>query len=227
MISSEMLDFLRDLAANNNKEWFHANKFRYQPVRKEFERYIAYLIAEIASFDDSIKNLQPKDCIFRINRDIRFSSDKSPYKTNFGAFIVPGGRRAGYAGYYFHVEPDNSFVAGGIYRPSSESLKAIRREIYENTDEFKAIIYGSGFVEQFGSIVSGGKLKTAPKGFPKDFEDVDLLNYKDYTVLKPLDEDLLTSEQITEAVMEAFETVFPLNQFLNEAIDFHTEDFTG
>jgi len=223
MISSEMLGFLRDLAANNNKEWFHAHKARYQLVRKEFEQYIAYLIAEIASFDDSIKNLQPKDCIFRINRDIRFSRDKLPYKKNFGAFIAPKGRRAGYAGYYFHVEPGNSFAAGGIYRPSSKSLKAIRTEIYENTAEFKEIIYDPGFMEQFGTIVSDGKLKTAPKGFPKDFEDVDLLNYKDYTVLKPLEEDLLTSEALTDEIMEAFETVYPLNQFINEAIDFHTE----
>ena len=222
-----MLDFLRDLAANNNKDWFHANKSRYQLVRKEFERYIAQLIAGIAAFDDSIKNLQPKDCIFRINRDIRFTHDKSPYKTNFGAFIAPGGRRAGYAGYYFHVEPDNSFAAGGIYRPSANSLKAIRTEIYENTGRFKEIIFDPDFIEQFGSIVTDEKLKTAPKGFPKDFEDIELLNYKDYTVIKPLDEDQLTSEQLTEKVMEAFETVFPLNQFLNEAIDFHTEDFTG
>jgi uncharacterized protein (TIGR02453 family) len=227
MVSKEMLDFLRDLSANNNKDWFHANKSRYQPVRKEFERYIAQLIAGIAAFDDSVKNLQPKDCIFRINRDIRFTHDKSPYKTNFGAFIAPGGRRAGYAGYYFHVEPDNSFVAGGIYRPSGNSLKAIRTEIYENTGTFKEIIYDPDFTEQFGSIVTDEKLKTAPKGFPKDFEDIDLLNYKDYTVFKPLSDDLLTSEQLTDVVMEAFETVFPLNQFLNEAIDFHTEDFTG
>ncbi|MCF8335961.1 MAG: DUF2461 domain-containing protein [Bacteroidales bacterium] len=221
MISTEMLDFLRDLAANNNKEWFHANKYRYQLVRKEFEQYVALLIAEIASFDESIKNLHPKDCIFRINREIRFARDKSPYKTNFGAFIAPGGRKGGYAGYYFHVEPANSFVEGGIYRPSSGSLKAIRTDIFENTEEFKEIIYDPDIVEQFGTIITDEKLKTAPKGFPKDFKDVDLLNYKDYTVLKPLEEDLLTSEHLTGALLEAFETVYPLNVFINEAIAFY------
>jgi uncharacterized protein (TIGR02453 family) len=224
MISKETIDFLRDLAVNNNKDWFHAHKTRYQLVRKEFEQYVARLIAEIASFDDSVKNLQSKDCIFRINRDIRFSYDKSPYKTNFGAFIAPGGRKGGYAGYYFHVEPDNSFVAGGIYRPSKEALNAIRTEIYENTGTFKEIIYDPDFTEQFGEIVSDEKLKTAPKGFPRDFEDIDLLNYKDYTVLKPLEEELLTSQNLTKELLEAFETVYPLNQFINEAIAYYNSD---
>ncbi|MFP4621552.1 MAG: DUF2461 domain-containing protein [Bacteroidales bacterium] len=146
---------------------------------------------------------------------------------NFGAFIAPGGRRAGFAGYYFHVESDNSFAAGGIYRPSAESLKAIRTEIYENTDRFKEIIYDPDFKKQFGTIVTDVKLKTAHKGFPKDFEDIALLNYKDYTVLKTLDEDLLTSEYLTGEVMEAFEMAYLLNQFINEAIDFHAENFTG
>ena len=227
MISREMLDFLKELANNNTREWFHANKKRYQLIRKEYEQFVAHLIGEIATFDESVKNLHPKDCIFRINRDIRFSNDKSPYKTNFGAYITPGGRKAGFAGYYFHVEPGNSFVAGGIYRPPADRLKAIRTEIYENTGDFKEIIEDPDFKEEFGSIYSDEKLKTAPKGFPKDFEDIELLNYKDYTVLKPLTDDMLTSDELVEEVIRAYQTLYPFNQFLNEAIAFHIEQHPG
>ena len=97
MISHELIDFLKELRNHNNKEWFHSNKPAYQAVRKEFEQYVGFLIAGIARFDDTVKNLEPKNCIFRINRDIRFSKDKSPYKQNFGAYIAPGGRKGGRA----------------------------------------------------------------------------------------------------------------------------------
>ena len=219
MISKELLNFLRDLKKNNHKEWFHKNKPVYQQVRREFEQYIALLIAGIAQFDDTVKSLEPRDCIFRINRDIRFSKDKSPYKTNFGAYIAPGGRKGGYAGYYFHLEPDASFLAGGIDMPSGPSLKAIRNEIFEHTAEFLEILDEPEFKEHFDGLDPIEKLKTAPQGFPKDFEHIDLLNHKHFTVSEPLSEELLTSESLTDHVLSAYQALYPMKYFLNEAIE--------
>ena len=219
MISHELIDFLKELRNHNNKEWFHSNKPAYQAVRKEFEQYVGFLIAGIARFDDTVKNLEPKNCIFRINRDIRFSKDKSPYKQNFGAYIAPGGRKGGRAGYYIHLEPGASFAAGGVYMPSSPGLKAIRNEIYHHVDEFIEILQSPEFKNHFGGLDTIEKLKTAPQGFPKDFEHIDLLNHKHYTASKPLPDELLTSESLTEEILGAFEALYPMNYFLNEAMD--------
>jgi len=218
MVSREVLEFLSALKEHNRKEWFHANKPVYQKVRREFEQYVGLLIAGIARFDDSVKSLEPRDCIFRINRDIRFSKDKRPYKTNFGAYIAPGGRKGGYAGYYFHLEPGASFAAGGVYMPSGPALKAIRNEIYDHVDEFLEILNEPAFKKHFDRLDEIEKLKTAPKGFPKDFEYIELLNHKHYTASKPLSEDLLTSEALTDEVLSAYEALYPMNYFLNEAI---------
>ncbi len=221
MLSKDLLQFLSDLNVNNYKEWFHENKPRYQKVKKEFEQFIAHTIADIAQFDKSVQNLEPKHCIFRINRDIRFSKDKSPYKTNFGGFIVPGGRNAGYAGYYVHIEPNNCFLAGGIYMPPADRLKAVRTEIYENTEGFKKILNNKTFKKHFKEIIDEDKLKTAPKGFPKDFEDIDLLRYKHYTVAKNIDDNLVTSNKFSDEIHETFKVLHPFNHFINEGINYH------
>jgi uncharacterized protein (TIGR02453 family) len=219
MISKYVLNFLTGLSANNNKEWFHGHKNEYQRARKEFEDYVALLIAEIAHFDESVKHVTPKQSIFRINRDIRFSKDKRPYKENFGAFITPGGKNGGYAGYYIHIEPGNPFIAGGIYMPPSEVLKAIRTEIFEDPESFKSIINDPQFKTHFDGLDEMEKLKTAPKGFPKDFGDIGLLNHKHYTASKPLSEEILTSDKLTESVLSAFEAVYPLNRYINSVIN--------
>ena len=218
MISKELIHFLEQLAKNNHKEWFQEHKKEYQMVRKEFQQLVAVLIAEIAHFDESVKHVEPRDCIFRINRDIRFSKDKRPYKTNFGAFIAPGGKKSGYGGYYIHLEPDSSFLAGGVYMPPSNDLKAIRTEIYENVEEFKSILQAPAFKKHFGSLDKMAMLKTAPKGFPKDFKDIELLNHKHFTASKPLENKKLHSADLTNKVVEAFEALYPLNFFLNDAI---------
>ncbi len=220
MLSKNLLQFLSDLKENNYKEWFHENKPAYQLVKKEFEQFLAHTIAEIAQFDSSVKNIEPKKCIFRINRDVRFSKDKSPYKTNFGGFIVPGGKSAGNAGYYIHIEPGNCFLAGGIYMPASDKLKAVRTEIFENTEEFKKILKDENFKKYFKEILKDDKLKTAPKGFPKDFEDIDLLRYKHYIVSKNISEDIVTSDKFADEISEVFKALYPFNSFINEAINY-------
>ena len=221
MLSKNVLQFLSDLEENNYKEWFHENKPTYQKVKKEFEQFIAHTIANIAQFDDSIKHLEPKSCIFRINRDIRFSKDKSPYKTNFGGFMTPGGRNGGYAGYYIHIEPGNCFLAGGIYMPPSDRLKAVRTEIFDNTEDFKKILNDKNFKKHFKAITNEDKLKTAPKGFPKDFEDIDLLKYKHYTVMKPIGDELIYSDKFASEVHETFKALYPFNRFINEGINYY------
>ena len=143
MINPVLFQFLRELKKNNNKEWFDANRSHYSALRKEFENFINLVIAEITVFDKTVAHTTAKASIFRINRDIRFSNDKLPYKTNFGAFIAKGGRKGINAGYYIHVEPGEGFLAGGIYMPSGPMLKAIRTEIYENIEEFKKIVENS------------------------------------------------------------------------------------
>src|SRR6056297_349208 len=220
MISKNLFLFLRELKQNNHKEWFHEHKPVYQTLRKQFEQLIAQTILAIAQFDKSVKTVEPKQCMFRINRDIRFSKDKSPYKNNFGAFIAPGGRNSGLAGYYIHLEPDNCLLAGGIYMPPPDRLKAVRTEIFENTEEFKKIIHHKNFKKHFGKIISDKMLKTAPKGFPKDFNDIDLLKYKHYTVIKKIPEDMVTSDQFTADVSQTFKALYPFNRFINEGINY-------
>ena len=135
------LAFLTVLKENNYKEWFHENKPLYEEAKKEFEPFVNILIQEIRSIDKEVGHLEPKDCIFRVFRDIRFSKDKTPYKTNFGAFVAKGGgRKSEFGGYYFHLEPDNCLLAGGIWMPQPDILKAMRQEIYHNIDEFLEIL---------------------------------------------------------------------------------------
>jgi uncharacterized protein (TIGR02453 family) len=220
MLSKNIIQFLKDLKENNYKEWFHENKTRYQAAKKEFEQLIAHAIADIAQFDSSVQSLEPKHCLFRINRDIRFSKDKSPYKTNFGSFIVPGGKKSGNAGYYIHIEPGNCFLAGGVYSPAPDILKAVRTEIYENSEDFKKLLNNPDFKKHFKEIMSQDKLKTAPKGFPKDFEDIDLLKYKHYTVAKNISDDLITTDQFTDEIHETFKALYPFNRFINEGINY-------
>ena len=220
MLSKNLIQFLSDLKENNYKEWFHENKPAYQILRKEFEQFIALTIADIAQFDASVKNVEPKKCIFRINRDVRFSKDKLPYKTNFGGFIMPGGKGAGNAGYYIHIEPGNCFLAGGIYMPASDKLKAVRTEIFENTEDFKEILNNKEFKKHFKEILSDDKLKTAPKGFSKDFEDIDLLRYKHYIVSKNISDDIVRSDKFADEIHETFKAVYPFNSFINEAINY-------
>lgn len=217
MIKKEIFEFLEDLKANNNREWFQDNKDIYQSLRTDFMHIVEMLIHEISQFDRSIAGLQPKDCIFRINRDIRFSKDKSPYKTNIGGFITPGGRNSGKAGYYIHVEPGASMLAGGIYMPPSPILKAIRTEIYENADEFKEILDQADFKQYFGGL-TGEKLKSAPRGFPKDYEDLELLKYKHYTVLMEVKDNELQHPDFFTKALEVFEAMYPLNRFLNQVV---------
>lgn len=213
----KILQFLTELAENNNKEWFHANRSVYEENRDKMLFITEVLINEIRKFDDSITALDPKDCMFRIFRDIRFSKDKRPYKTNFGSFIAKGGRKSMNPGYYFHIEPGNSFVGGGVYMPPAEPLKAVRNYLAGHGNEFLEIINEKSFRKYFPEMYDH-KLKTAPKGFPKDHVYINLLRYKSFVFSKKLSDEDITGDKFLETTINSFKQLYRVNTFLSEAL---------
>ena len=212
-----VLNFLKELRENNNKEWFHANKPKYQAALADFTVFTEALIREIAPFDRDIASLRAKDCIFRIYRDIRFSKDKTPYKSNFGAAFVKGGKKSLNAAYYIHIEPGNAFCGGGIWMPPGNVLKAVRQEVYYHSEEFMRILENKKFKETFGHL-GGDRLQRPPVGFPKDFPHVELLKYKSYVVMKSIPDKRLLSGDLLEEVKGDFKTMQPFILFLNRAV---------
>lgn len=213
-----ILHFLSELKENNNKEWFDQNRDRYQESRKKMLFLTELINQEVARFDPEIGILDPKDCVFRIFRDVRFSNDKTPYKTNMGSFLSKGGRKSIRAGYYLHIEPEGSFVGGGSYCPPADALKAIRTEIFDHPEEFKRLIFSPSFQKVYPEMYDD-KLKTAPKGFPKDFEDIDLLKYKSYAFTSRLSNSVVTSDDFVKKVLVAMKELHPVNRFVNAGLD--------
>jgi len=209
------LNFLIHLKLNNERNWFKENEKFYQSAKTEFTDFIDSLIPVLKSIDDTIDVESSKECLFRIYRDVRFSKNKEPYKTNFGAFIAKGGRKTVNAGYYIHFEPDQSFIGGGIYMPQPNYLKAIRTNIYNAPDSFKKILNEKKFKDLFGGI-EGEKLKTAPKGFPKDFPDLDLIKNKHFVVSKKVSNEFWLSGDLVQKVADIFKEQYPLNSYLNK-----------
>ena len=213
----QVIQFLQELSENNNREWFQNNKKRYDESREKVLFLTEVLINEIRKFDSDIPLLEPKDCMFRIFRDVRFSNDKRPYKTNFGSFIAKGGRKSIYSGYYFHIEPRGSFIGGGIYMPAAEPLKAIREYIAENGEEFSSIITDKKFKTIFPEMMED-KLKTAPKGYSPDHEFIELLRYKSFAFSSQLNKSQILADNYIEILVNSFKTLYPVNRFLNEAL---------
>ena len=215
--TKHILKFLVRLKENNNRDWFNAHKEEFLAVKAEFEILTQQLIDSLAIEDEAVRGLQAKDCIFRIYRDVRFSKDKSPYKTHLGAYINQGGRKGETCGYYFHLEPGASMLAGGLYAPPAPILYEVRDAIYADNDEFKAIINAPEFKTTFGTM-EGDKLKNGPKGFPKDFEDIELLKHKSFLATQAItDEDLIKEDFLVHSI-DVFKIMKPFNNFFNRAI---------
>lgn len=213
-----VLHFLAELKDNNNRNWFQANDSYYRKALKEYESFVNALIPAIREFDSLIGTVSAKDCLFRIYRDVRFSRDKSPYKTNFGAYIARGGRKSMMAGYYVHAEPGGSFLAGGLYMPPADVLKKVREEIYYNVDDFKKILHNREFKKYFPELDDPQKLVKAPKGFPSDWPDIDLLKLKSYAVINYVDDELVVSDAYLEYARNAFRQLSRLNDFFNKIL---------
>jgi len=214
-----ILPFLQDLAANNNRDWFAANKIRYETAKKELNNFIDGLINNLAKTDPSLSDLKAKDCMFRIFRDMRFSKNKDPYKTNMGAVIAPDGRKSTKACYYLHIDPAGCFLAGGIYMPEPDNLKRIRQEIDYNLDAFEKIIHDKNFQKQFGTLGDNGRLKTSPKGYEADNPAIEYLRNKSFTVSHAFSPAEISKAGFEAYCVETFAEIRPLNLFLNQAID--------
>lgn len=213
----DIFNFLADLRENNNRDWFNQHKDRYLSSKEKFDLLIQNVIDGLAVKDKSFEFLTAKQCVYRIYRDARFSANKQPYKTHFGASINPGGRKSGFAGYYLHISPEQIMMGGGIYKPEAKSLKAIRDHIFENPEEYKAILNGAAFKTLYPEV-QGEKLKRAPKGFPKDFADLELIKNKSFFVVRHT-EVIEDQSALEQEILQSFEIQAPFNKFLNQALE--------
>lgn len=213
-----ILTFLKAIAKNNNREWFEKNKTKYLDSKKLFEDFLETLHKDLLTFDESLAGINPRKQAFRIYRDVRFSKDKRPYKVNMGAGFSAHGKMEQEPGYYIHIEPGKSFVAGGIYMPDAERLSKIRQEIDYNTGDFVKILKDKKFKKLFPSLDDFDKLKTAPKGYPKDHPHIDLLKNKSFVVSTRFSDADVTSKTFVKKVAAACKTLKPLNDFMAEAI---------
>ena len=219
MLHPSTLKFLKSLKKNNNREWFASNREKYDLARADFENFIAELIKAISKKDKRIAGLTPKECVYRIYRDVRFSKNKAPYKSNFSASINSGGRKSGNAGLYIQIEPDGewgSMFAGGHWMPEAPVLKAIRQEIQYHSNDFKKIISHKDFTKWFGGL-EDQQLKKAPKGFDKNDPDIHLFKYTSYIVSHGLNEKELISKDLVKNGAAAYQAMLPLLDFLNKA----------
>jgi uncharacterized protein (TIGR02453 family) len=218
MLTKETITFLKRLDRNNNREWLQTHKSDFEAAKDDFAKFVGDLIGRISKFDSKIGALLPESCTFRIYRDVRFSKDKKPYKTNFGAYLSDGGRKSAAPGYYFHLEPARSFLAAGKYNPESGELLQIRNAIAKNTDEFLKILKARNFKKCFGEI-HGQRLKTAPKGFPKDHPAIEFLKLKNFLAYQELHVDkFVISKEFPNYVAGAFKEAKPLVDFLRQAL---------
>lgn len=219
MIQPSTLEFLNLLKKNNKREWFEKNRLKYESALDDVHSFLAKLIEASSVFDTSLSGLTPKNTLMRIYRDVRFSKNKEPYKNNFGASLSKGGKKMAFAGYYLHLEPGKSFIAGGMHMPEPDKLFKVRQEISYNTKEFKKIIENKSFKKYFHQMWDGDKLKTAPKGFPKDHPEIELLKFKSYMVTHDFNDKQVLDKNFLKSCLAVFKEIKPLNDFLNRALD--------
>jgi uncharacterized protein (TIGR02453 family) len=211
------LGFLKDLSANNQRDWFQANKKSYDQSRAEMIQLCSDVIQQLSSHDPDIAEINPAKAIYRIYRDTRFSANKTPYKNNLGFWLSPGNKKEPIAGYYVHIQPSESFVAAGIYMPQSAELNAIRQEINFNFVELNKILDDKLFASTWGDLMDD-QLKSMPRGFEKDHPAAQLLKYKSFVVSKRFSDKEVSSPQFFSQVVETLAIGIPLVRFINEAI---------
>ena len=238
MDAKRILNYLKRLMANNNREWYWANKKEYDTIRADFEKGVRLAIGRIAEFDPSIAHLSVKDCTYRFNRDTRFSPDKSPYKTHLGGCIAAHGKKAMHGGYYIHLEPEHCMIACGNYWLPTNVLTSCRNEIMGNTDEWLRCVENKEFLNFFGSDMSSSfnapthvsswdqpsgfgleKLKTCPSGFPRDWEHIEYLRMKDYCCWHQVPDDFFQGEKWLDEAVQMFKAAKPMMDFINAVVD--------
>lgn len=223
----EIIAFLNELRQNNNREWFVANKDEYLKCQAKFNAMTEQLILKISAFDPSVAGLTVKDCTYRIYRDVRFSNDKSPYKCHFGAYVCRGGKKSGYAGYYFHIGvggegyPYSHMLAVGDYRYNPEALKILREDICYGKGDFDKIIKNG--ISPLFHLEEDDKLTRVPKGFPQDSPYADYLKLKTYGLCYEPSTDFMLADDVLDKAVELFQTTYPFVQYVNRAIEYSKE----
>jgi len=213
------LHFLKKLKINNNREWFDSNKTEYLASKEIFEEFVSELIKGINKFDKKVSlDLKPKDCTFRIYKDVRFSKDKTPYKNNMSASINPGGKKSNIPGYYFHLEPDACFLAGGVYMPMPDVLNAIRQEIDYNPLPLINILKSASFKKEFNGLDEEDKLKNPPKGFNKDHAHSEILKNRHFIVSQKFENKVILKKDGLSKTLDSFKAMYPFLDYLRKAI---------
>lgn len=213
-----IFQFLKELSLNNNREWFNDHKDDYLKAQAEFENLLTAIIQRISLFDDEIVGIQAKDCTYRIYRDVRFSQDKSPYKLHFGGYINGKGKKSEHCGYYVHLQLGYCILAGGSLCPPPDILKALRQSVYDNIDEYRSIVEDPAFKKYF-PVIGENFLKTAPKGFPKDFKYIDYLKPKEFICSYQVPDEFFLDEKMLDNVADAFKQLKRFCDFTNYTID--------
>lgn len=218
MLKKDTLDFLENLKQNNNREWFAENKAWYERSRANFEQLVAELIQALAVSEPEIGHLNPKKCIFRIYRDTRFSTDKTPYKTNFGAVLQSNFKEKA-SGYYIHLSPEECFLSSGFYMPRPDHLKKIRRGIYEDFEMFQEIINEKQFKKEIGDLYRDeDMLQRVPNGFDKSHPAAEYLKLKHFYVMKSVSVKQILSEDFPAYATKIYGIMKPLAEFLDDLI---------
>ncbi|MES2004057.1 MAG: DUF2461 domain-containing protein [Bacteroidota bacterium] len=221
MLHPSTLKFLKDLKKNNNREWFEKNRKAYEAAKEDMAALVNAVIAQLGKKDPTIANLLAKDCMYRINRDVRFSKNKAPYKNNMAASLINGGKKSDNGGYYIHIQPGGeSFIGGGRYMVEPDQLKKIRQEIDYNWTEFKAIIHNKKFKATYGELERGEgmALSREPKGYEKGNPAIEYIKLKSWVATTELTDADLTSKGLVKKITVTLETLQPLLVFLNRAI---------
>lgn len=226
MLTKATIDFMTELRENNDREWFHANKARYENVKKDYKSLVSKLLTAMKKHDASLATVTEKDCTFRINRDIRFSKDKSPYKTNLGIGMSTHGKRSGMGEYYVHIEPGGKgFLGGGIYMPTPEQMARIRKEMDVFGEDLDAIIAAPEFKKHYGDVEREMVLTRPPKGYSADHPHIEYLKLKSYIAITPLPDALYTDAKLVDYVVERLKALSPFLHYLNRGLTAEEEQW--
>jgi uncharacterized protein (TIGR02453 family) len=215
-MQNQYLSFLETLANNNQKEWMDANKSWFLKIRAEFLEDVAKVLRKMSDWESGLSNFQPKDCVFRQNRDVRFSPNKMPYKINLAAYFSLEGKKSKGPGYYLHIQPGGSFLASGIWMPEADVLKKIRQEIDYSGAELEKIFNSNNFKGKY--ILSGEQLKTSPKGYESDHPFIHLLKFKSFEITYPISDEMINGEFFENTVPQIFKEMKPFHDFLRNAV---------
>lgn len=220
MLQPFTLEFFKELRQNNHKEWFDQNRKRYEKVKADYLNLAGNILEEMKKVDESLDILSPKDCTFRINKDIRFSKDKTPYKTNLGIALHPFGKKMQLAAYYIHLEEGQSFVGGGLWMPEAPLLAKLRKEINYFYQDLEGILSDPNFIKTYGEldVDPGQKLIRPPKGYEAENPAIEFLKLKSFTASRKIPDNMLTSGKLIPFVKESLTTLKPMISFVNRGL---------